>query len=83
MAFNPPRKTSPLQDVTDRTVAAMSVSTDSCSSTEEVDNYDEFETIVREEAKAWLAMHGAKLFGLETSKYLAVEAKKKNLRGNR
>lgn len=29
------------------------------------------DTILKEEAQAWLAQHGQKLFALETSKYLA------------
>jgi len=55
----------------------------STSSTEEMDAQDEWEFIVREETKEWLAMHGSKLFALESSKYFAAEAKKKNLRGLR
>jgi len=47
-----------------------------------VDN-QEWELLVREEAQAWLAAHGAKLFALEASKFNAIEAKKKNIRGNR
>jgi len=89
MSFNPPRKVTPLADVTDKAKSAlptkMDVSINSCSeSTEEisVDN-QEWELLVREETQQWLATHGAKLFALEASKFNALEAKKKNLRGNR
>lgn len=74
----------PLNDITHRSQPKHSSST---SSTEEMesDNYarEEFELIVRTETKDWLALHGTKLFSLETSKFLASEAKKKNLRSNR
>lgn len=74
----------PLNDITHRSQPVHSSST---SSTEEMDsdNYarEEFELIVRTETKEWLALHGTKLFALETSKFLATEAKKKNLRSVR
>jgi len=56
----------------------------STSSTEEMETEDElFESLIRQEIKDWLALYGNKLFGLESSKFLAAEAKKKNLRGLR
>jgi len=62
---------------------AMSI-TSSTSSTEELDhNLEEWEALVRQETKEWLALHGPKLFALEASKFHAQEAKKKNLRSNR
>jgi len=54
----------------------------STSETEEMGD-DDWEQLIKEEIKDWLDLHGAKLFGLEASKYLAAEAKKKNLRGLR
>ncbi len=74
----------PLNDITRRSQPQHISST---SSTEEMDSVDmqkeEYEFIVRTETKEWLALHGPKLFALETSKFLAQEAKKKNLRSNR
>lgn len=74
----------PLHDITRRSQPVHSSST---SSTEEMeaDAYarEEFELIVSTETKDWLALHGVKLFALEASKYLAAEAKKKNLRSVR
>ncbi len=51
-----------------------------CTTTEEYEDVpviDEIEEYVREEVGLWLANHGSKLFSLETSKFLATEAKKK------
>lgn len=53
----------------------------STSETEIMD--EETELIIRDGVQNWLAIHGPKLFALEASKYLATEAKKKNLRSNR
>lgn len=59
----------------------ISSSTDTDEEVIEVDNTDgEWEFIVREETKEWLAMHGAKLFALESSKFLATESKRKALK---
>lgn len=56
----------------------------STSSTEEVDvDQEEWEMLVKEETRYWLATHGPKLFALEASKFNANEAKKKNLRSIR
>ena len=58
----------------------------STSSTEDMseDAMDpDIEICLRKECRDWLALHGAKLFALETSKYLAAEAKRKNLRSVR
>ncbi len=38
---------------------------------------DEIEAYVKEEVGLWLANHGSKLFQLESSKFLALEFKKK------
>ncbi len=38
---------------------------------------DDIEACVKEEVQLWLANHGAKLFSLESSKFLAIEAKRK------
>ncbi len=54
---------------------------DDCTTTEEFEEGDvvddEIEACVKEEIQLWLANHGSKLFSLESSKFLAVEAKKK------
>jgi len=68
--FKKPRKT-----------ADMEISSDSTSSTDEVDNL--IEELTREEVKEWLAIHGPKLFSLEASKFNSQEAKRKNLRSVR
>jgi len=62
-------------------VRNMEISSDTSSTEEEHDV--EMEEIIREEARSWLSLHATKLFGLEVSKYLALEAKRKNLRGMR
>lgn len=64
---------------------AMPIDLQDEDSTEEtVDlNQEEWETLVREETQAWLALHGAKLFALETSKFNAAAARSKNLRSHR
>lgn len=58
--------------------SAIDTSDADCTTTEEDLPFDdEIETYVREETGLWLANHGSKLFSLETSKFLAVESKKK------
>lgn len=53
---------------------------DVLSDTESVSMEDDWEQVVRIEVNQWLAQHGPKLFALETSKHLAREAKRNNLR---
>jgi len=50
------------------------------STTEEVDS---IESIIKDTTASWLAIHGAKLFGLETSKFLAQEARRKDVKSKR
>lgn len=72
----------PLADSNGRHQSAeIYISTDSTSDTEVLD--DEYEWVIRETVQNWLDIHGAKLFALETSKFLATEARKKNLKTNR
>lgn len=64
-----------------KTPRKMEISSDSTSSTEEVDFA--MEEIIRSETKEWLSLHGPKLFTLEASKFNAQQASRKNLRGIR
>lgn len=63
---------------------AMSISSESdddrwhSSGTESTEQPDD-EELTRQEIKCWLDAHGAKLFGLEASKFLAQEQRRKNL----
>lgn len=55
---------------------------DECSTTDDLSLSDEdrtAETTARELITAWLDLHGTKLFALESSKFIAREAKRKNL----
>jgi len=68
--FKPPRKLEKVIDIDDL----------STSSTEEFDAImdQDCEDFIIKEIQDWLAMHGTKLFALETSKFLAAEAKAQN-----
>jgi len=80
--FKAPR---PLRDLTNGT-SAINLDSDT-STTEEYMSDNEMdpgiEALVRDEVQLWLASHGTKLFGLETSKFLANESKRKNIRSAR
>lgn len=85
--FVPPRQTqAKLRDLTN--VIQLSTDSSSSTSTTEEDMQQEgmdsdIEYLIREETRLWLATHGAKLFGLEASKFLAAESKRKTVRGKR
>lgn len=66
-SFKPPRKS---------LKAIEEIDTDT-SSTEELDAImdQDTEDFIIQETQNWLAQHGPKLFALETSKFLAAEAK--------
>lgn len=78
-----------MDDKTKKVVNAdcLSISSGSTSTTEEIDMESAMdpaiEDCVRDETQKWLALHGPKLFALESSKYLAAESKRKNIRGYR
>lgn len=78
--FKPPRKVL-------REIQPHNFKSESSSSSEEESTMDlaaeEWEAIVRDEVKEWLSLHGTKLFALESSKFLAAEAKRKNIRSIR
>lgn len=79
--FKSPRKTEKKKDETP--VMALDVSSTSQSSemstvSSETDR-PALEDVVREEVQEWLAIHGSKLFALETSKYLATAHKRQSL----
>lgn len=72
----------PLADTNGRHQSAEMVhSSGSTSETEVLD--EEWESLVKDTTADWLAIHGAKLFALEASKFLAQEARKKDLRSKR
>lgn len=71
----------PLRDVTN--TYPINVSTSSTEDMSEDGMDPDVEICLRKECRDWLDLHGAKLFALETSKYLAAEAKRKNLRSIR
>lgn len=74
----------PLHDITSKFKTprqTMDIESSEDSDTEIVDV--EMEEVIRDETKAWLSLHGPKLFGLEASKFNAQEAKRKNIRGVR
>lgn len=61
----------------------QTVETNETSTTEEFSLEDEDTTLERtiiESVQQWLDLHGAKLFNLEASKFIARETKRKNLR---
>jgi len=68
--FNPPRR------IKMERSDAISIE-DSCSTTEEYSHGsgsemdEDIEIVIRDEARNWLSLHGAKLFSLESSKFLA------------
>jgi len=72
-----------LRDITAQSQNVFSNSSESDMSETEVDSDTQFEQVVKDATAGWLAIHGAKLFALETSKFLAIQEKKKNLRSNR
>lgn len=81
MSLKTPTKKAPLQRQDANLAQVMQISESSDESVTEVDaNFEEWECIVREETKEWLAMHGAKLFALESSKFMATEQKRKALK---
>jgi len=50
---------------------------ESCTTTEDMnEDAQDIEKCVREEAQLWLDTHGAKLFQLEASKFLAIQNRK-------
>lgn len=58
----------------------------STSSTEEMDSMETseqrlMEEIFRDEARQWLAIHGKQFFGVEAQKFLALEKRRKDLKG--
>lgn len=66
-----------------KSVKPHDVSSEELTSTEEIsveDDEVQMEATMRRAVKDWLDLHGTKLFALESSKYLAREAKRKNLR---
>jgi len=82
--FVPPKKV--LSERKPENVLQISDSSESLTSTEDMclNGLDsDIEFCVREEVQLWIATHGAKLFALECSKYLAAESKRKNIRGTR
>jgi len=84
--FKPPRQnvSRVLREKFDNRIKLSSSST---SSTEEIMSAEgmdsDIEQCLREETQLWLSTHGPKLFALESSKFLAAESKRKNIRGNR
>lgn len=57
-----------------RKIKSFSIDSDSQASTEEMSGVSQdsgIEETVRVEIQEWLSLHGAKLFALESSKYLA------------
>lgn len=71
-SFKPPRKIR----------KAIQISSETSSTEEDMqeDGMDALEeSLFREECKDWLSTYGAKLFAVETAKYHAQEARRKNL----
>lgn len=84
--FTPPRKVSVLKEKFPNSDRIEIEDSGSCSTTEDMqeDEMDSVtEELIRDEAQNWLAIHGPKLFALESSKFLVAEAKRKTVRGNR
>lgn len=59
----------------------------STSSTDEVGTElamdEDMEEIIRDETRNWLAEYGAKFFSIETAKFNATEARRRNLKSHR
>jgi len=73
-----------LRDITAQTQVIESDGSTSDTEHLPTDDMDtEFEEIVSDTTAGWLAIHGAKLFALECSKFLAKEAKAKDVRKRR
>jgi len=73
-----------LRDITAQTQEIQSDGSEEDTEHLPEDDMDtEFEEIVSDTTAGWLAIHGAKLFALECSKFLAKEAKAKDIRKRR
>jgi len=72
--FKPPRKVR----------KAISISSSSTEEDMQEDAMDALEeSIFREEARDWLSTYGSKLYAVETAKFNAQEARRKNLKSVR